>query len=225
MKMCIILICVIALSGLLPVYAQNQVDIGLIGGLNISDAKIEDDEGDDPKTSSVNEFGIGVLAELQIHKNVSLGTNVLYLRKGVTVETSDPMVFDVWAGYIEIPLYIKVSFGEEIRPYLMAGPSLGLLMNSEVDVEFGGINFTGDFKPVLKNSEFSVFFAAGVDVPVWIGHAFIQGRYAYGIQDVIKGGTILLKAGETLRQEATIDSGDDLKTRAYQILAGFSIPL
>ena len=218
--MCLILIC-----GVIPVFAQNEVDIGVIGGLNISDAKIEDDTGDDPKTNSVTEFGIGVQAELQIHKNVALGTNILYLRKGVNVETSDPLVFDVQGDYIEIPLYLKVSFGDKIKPYFMAGPSLGLLLKSEVEVAFGGINFTGDFKPVLKNSEFSYLLAAGVEFPIWIGNAFIEGRYLNGVQDMIKGGTILLKAGETLRQEATIDSGDDLFTRCYLIFAGFSLPL
>jgi len=226
MKLINAIICLVLLSVLFPVFAQNQVDIGLIGGLNISDAKIEDNEGDDPKTWSENEFGFGIQAELLIHKNVALGTNILYLRKGVEVEADNNLVFDVWAGYIEIPIYIKIFFGEKIRPYLMAGPSLGLLQKSEVDVEYLGIQFTGDFTDVLKNSEFSVFFAAGVDIPVWIGRAFIQGRYVYGVQDLIKGGTIVLKAGETLQiDDVTVESGDDLYTRGYQILAGFSFPL
>jgi hypothetical protein len=225
MKRFLLCVSCIIFYAILPVAAQNQLDIGLVGGLNISDAIIEDNAGDDPKASSVNEYGIGIQAELQIHKNIALGTNILYLRKGLIAETSDPLTFDIWAGYIEVPLYIKYSFGTTIRPYFMAGPSLGLLLNSEVDVPFGGLNFNGDFKPVLRNSELSVLFAAGVTVPVWIGQAFIQGRYLYGLQDLIKGGTVLLKAGETLRQEATIDSGDNLYTRCYQIFAGFSVQL
>jgi hypothetical protein len=42
---------------------------------------------------------------------------------------------------------------------------------------------------------------------------------------MIKGGTVELKAGATLRQEATIDPGDNLFTRCFQIFAGFSVPL
>jgi hypothetical protein len=225
MKRVLLYLSCIMFGAIVAATAQNRVDIGLIGGLNISDAIIEDDAGDDPETSSVNEYGIGIQAELQIHNNVALGANILYLRKGVKVETSDPLTFNVWAGYIEVPLYVKYSFGTTIRPYVMAGPSLGFLLNSEVDVPFGGLTFNGDFKPVLKNMEFSVLFAVGVTAPVWIGQAFIQGRYVYGFQDMIKGGTILLKAGETLRQEVTIDAGDNLYTRCYMIFAGFSVPL
>ena len=211
--------------GLSLVHAQNEVNLGVIGGLNISDAKIEGADGDEMKTSSQNQFGVGILAELVLTENVSLGTNILYLKKSVTVETDDPQSFDVWAGYIEVPLYIKASFGTEIRPYILAGPSLGLLLNSEITTEFGGIDFTGDFIDVLKNSEFSIVFGVGVEVPVWQGLAFIQARYAYGIQDILKGGTVQLRAGETLQLPATINAGDNLYTRNFLILAGYSIHL
>jgi hypothetical protein len=226
MKQNCLLIVLFLVFGFSSVYAQNEVNLGVIGGLNISDAKIEDNEGDDPKTKSQNEFGTGILAEIALSDNVTFGANILYIRKGVKVgPVDDDVIFDVWADYIEIPLYFKFSYGTDIRPYALIGPSLGLILSSEVDVEFGGINFTGDFKEVLKTSEFSIVFGAGIDAPIWIGRAFIEGRYLYGIQDVLKGGAVLLRAGESLQIQANIEGSDDLFTRNYLILAGFSVPL
>jgi hypothetical protein len=227
MKNILIPVCLLFLFCAAPLFAQMKADFGVIGGLNISDAKIEDDEGDDPKTESRNKFGTGILAEIALGDNVTFGANILYLRKGVKVGPVDDQesIFNVWADYIEIPLYFKYSYGTDIKPYVLVGPSLGILLSSEIDVEFGGINFTGDFKEVLKNSEFSIIFGAGLEAPVWIGRAFIQGRYMYGIQDVLKGGVVQLRAGETLQLQADIEAGDDLFTRNFLILAGFSVPL
>ncbi len=213
------------LFGVLSVFAQDQFELGILAGPNFSDAKIEDNEGRPSEVTGKTKFGGGIQLEKALSDNFTLGINILYNRNGVEVRNDDNIIFDVWADYIEVPLYLKISTGKEIRPHLILGPSIGFLLSSEVDVALGGLPFNGDFSTVLEKTNFSLVVGAGVDLPVWKGHAFIQGRYVYGIRDVLKGGTFELKAGETIRTEATVDPEDNLFTRGFQIMAGYSFPI
>ncbi len=218
-------ICLCILVFLIPVSLHSQINLGVLGGLNLSDAKIEDNTGSEFETSGQTGFVGGLLLEKSFTENIRLGVNVLYMRHGVKVKTIEDLEFDVRASYIEVPLYLKWSFGSEVRPHLFIGPNIGFLLNSDVEVELAGVNFTGDFSTVLKNLNFSLIVGAGVDIPIARGNLFIQASYLHSFYDIMKGGVIELKAGETLRQEATTDEGDKIFTRGFQFMAGYTFPL
>jgi len=216
---------IIMASLIIPRTAGAQFGVGALGGLNFGDAKIEDDQGNTIEAKGQTEFGAGVLAEFDLNEDLTLGTNILYLKKGVEATTADGLVFNVWAGYIEVPLYLKYSFGEKTRPYFFIGPSVGFLAHSEVDIEVVGLPFNGDFSTVLENMDYSIVIGAGLDIPLWKGNLLIQGRYTYGFYDILKGGTVELKAGETLREYATVNEGDKIFTRGIHLFAGYTLPL
>ena len=202
----------IILIGMIPILCRAQVQGGLIGGLNFSDARIEDNLGNEMETTGQTQFCAGILAEISLAGNLSIGTNVLYAQKAVEVINEDNLIFDVWSGYIEIPIYLKYTFAEKVNPHLILGPTVGFLLKSEVDVEVLGLRFNGDFSNVLENMDYGIMVGAGVEFPVWKGKMIVQGRYRYGFYDVLKGGNVELKAGQTLRETATIDPGDKLYT-------------
>jgi hypothetical protein len=208
-----------------PILAGAQVRTGVIVGPNFSSAKVVDNLGDMLEVEGQTEFGAGLTVEKVFTQNLSMGANLLYLRKGVRVTTVENLGFDVWAAYLEVPLFLKYSFGEKIRPYISFGPTVGLLLKSEADVDLLGLVFNGDFSTVLQNMDYGLFIGGGIEIPVWKGSLLIEGRYAYGLYDIIKGGVVEMKAGKTLRQEATVDPGDELYTRGIQIMLGFSYPL
>jgi len=210
---------------MMPMFAAAQLEVGILGGFNFSDARIENNSGGNIDATGKTVYGAGVLAQYQLSENLSLGTNILYLRKAIDARNEDDIVFDIWADYIEIPLYLKYSFGNRIRPYLVFGPTLGFLLNSEVEIDLIGLPFSGDFSTVMNDLDFGVLIGAGLEIPLWSGKLFICGRYSHGFYDVLKGGTVELKAGETLREYATIDKGDKWFSRGTQLMAGYSWPL
>jgi hypothetical protein len=215
----------IVLMLLIPMLSRAQVDAGLLGGLNFSDARIKDNLGNEMEATGQTEFGVGILAEFGLAENLSIATNVLYMRKAVEVKNDENLVFDVWARYIEIPLYLKYSFGEKLKPHVFLGPTIGFLLNSEVDVDLFNLRFNGDFSTVLQNMDYGVLIGAGAEFPIWKGNLIVQGRYRYGFYDVLKGGAVELKAGQTLRETVDIDPGDNLYTSEIQIMVGYTLPL
>lgn len=214
-----------ALFIMMPVFVSAQLEVGVLGGLNFSDAKIDDNTGSVVDVTGQTVFGSGVLVQYQLSENLSLGTNVLYLRKAIEAKNASGLVFDVRADYIEIPLYLKYSFGKRIRPYLILGPTAGFLLNSEVEIDLMDITFSGDFATVMYGFDFGVVIGTGLEIPLWRGNLLIGGSYSYGFYDLLKGGAVELKAGQTLRQYATIDHGDKLFTRGIQLMAGYTLPL
>jgi len=218
-----IVICVLVF--LIPASLLSQLNVGVLGGLNLSNAKIEDNGGYDPATSGQTGFVGGLQLEKSFTENIRLGMNVIYMRSGIKVMTIEDFEFDVWASYIEVPLYFKWSFGSEIRPHLFIGPSIGFLLNSDVELEMGGVNFSGDFSTVLENLNYSILIGAGIDIPVSRGNLFFQARYMQSFYDILKGGVFELKAGETLREQAEADEADKIFTRGFQFIAGYTFPL
>jgi hypothetical protein len=210
---------------LVPVFAVAQLEVGVLSGLNFSDAKIEDNLGSNVEVTGQTAYGAGVLLQYQLSDHLSLATNVLYLGKAIAARNEAGLVFDVRAGYIEMPLYLKYSFGSRVRPFLFLGPTVGFLLDSEVEIDLAGLQFSGDFSTVLNDFDFGLIAGAGLEIPLWRGSLLIRGSYSYGFYDLLKGGTVELKAGQTLREQATIDKGDKLFTRGIQLLAGYTLPL
>ena len=225
MKSVRITVCIILLCCTIPEPGMAQISGGVLGGLNFSKVRVEDNQGTSLETKSRTGYQAGIMAETGLAGGLSLGANILYLEKAAEVRTAENITFDVRTAYIEIPLFLKYTFGEKLHPHVLLGPTVGFLLHSEVDVEQYGLNFTGDFAPALEKMDFGFMMGAGVELPLGNGRLHIQGRYRYGTADIIKGGTVDLRAGSTLHIPATIDTGDRLFTSGIQVMAGYSLPL
>ena len=132
-------------------FAQNpntKLQIGVIGGLNFSGADIEIvEEGADVSNTTV--FGIGGVFDWNLNQTFSLRLEPMYLQKGIGKSELDVQPDVEWtleSSYLELPVFIKAEFGSAIRPYIMAGPSFGLLLTSDVRAELSGLTFKGDSK-------------------------------------------------------------------------------
>jgi len=220
----------IVLAFALPVGA-GQYYAGPIGGLNIADGDVTDGEGCDRVTSSRTVFGFGGIFGLVLSETVSLELQPKYLQKGTTTKAHDNQPDMDWKfAFIEVPLLAKISFGQQIKPYVKVGPTFGLLLSAEVEAEGGGViqgspltTYTADIKDASKSFELGGIIGAGLSFPLENITIFVDGRYGMGLGDILDGGDIEWKGGgETI--EGSIYEEAELKTKGFQIMAGAVFP-
>jgi hypothetical protein len=101
---------------------------GFMGGLNFADLNLKAASGTDQLTSPRTEYGIGGMIGRNISNTLSIELDVLYLRKGGTqMATSNNPDVDVTMSVLEVPLFIKATFGSTVRPYVKARVRVSVL--------------------------------------------------------------------------------------------------
>ena len=235
MKKVTYLVLAIVLFGLHPTYSQtsdfqsSKYSIGILGGMNLATANRPNQSSDDQRESSLIVYGGGMTLDVQILENIFARIEPMYLQKGSTIEEGTDAVNQpggkVKLSSIEIPILIRYSFGNRIKPYLIAGPYIGYNLKSEIEFETMGLKFKGDMKEVTETFDFGLTFGGGVQVPVNFGILFLEGRYSYGLLNQMKSGTTTLSSN-VLEFDLTSDKEEDKYTnRGFQLLAGITIPL
>jgi hypothetical protein len=154
----------------------------------------------------------GLDAEYWFSTMFGINAQLLYDQKGVQEVhnvpnpiPSDPNnVVEVTSttslNYLEIPILLRANLTDgKYRPYIFAGPSIGLFMSGQVqDVPSGesvgsNLNQTTDINSSDVNSpELSLLFGAGVSYKMVYGPAFfLDAGYAMGMTNFAKSGTTM----------------------------------
>lgn len=203
----------VVLVTFLNVHAQNN-RIGIIGGINIANLD-EEDVSYDSRTG----FGIGGILEFEVQDKFSICFEPMYLQKGASEDTIN-ISMDINLAYVEIPVFFKFPIGTgAVRPYIMAGPTLGILMSAEMEINAMGFSIGVDFEDLVESIDYGLGVGGGVNFPVGTNQFFIEARYTLGLADIVKEGEVDMQ-GEKL----TIPDAE-VKNRGFQIMAGISIPL
>ena len=236
MKKVTCLIIAILISGVLPAYSQssdsntNKFSLGIIGGLNFADMYFPNSQGlDDQEITTLLGFGAGAVLDIRLSENILVRIEPMYLQKGGKIEEgTDPVnqpEGQIKSSYIEVPLLIQYTFGNRIKPYLIAGPTVGYNLTSEIEFDLTGLKFTGDLKEVTETFDLGLTFGGGVQVPVGFGTIFLEGRYSYGLLNQRKSGIVTVSSNG-FEFELDADKEDDKYTnRGFLLLAGVLFPL
>jgi hypothetical protein len=211
-------------------YAQTKpYYFGIRGGLNM--ANINQDLEDqtifiegvpfelDFTKNNYNTYSIGGFFQYNINPMFAIQLNALYNMKGTTVETELSTTFqdtidingtveqEIKLAYLSFPLLGILSFGNPagIRPYLLAGPELSILLSAEaktkavVTARISGYSQTfrdtekDDIKDECESLEWAFNLGGGVEFPLSTMKAFIDARYGLGMSTVNKEGDEDLK--------------------------------
>ncbi len=212
------------LAVVLPVSAQKFY-AGMIGGVNFADLSMKDEYGHGEETSRSTLFGIGGVFGLGLNQQFYIELEPMYLQKGGVLNQrgADPDI-EFETSFIEVPLFLKVFFSDEVRPFLMGGPTVGILLTSEASGNIEGMKFTGDLKDVTRGIDIGFMVGAGMNFPLGKINGFIDGRYEFGLTDLNKGGTVKYKVGG-LTQVGEINEQAESRTRGLQFMAGITVPL
>jgi len=235
MKKVTILIIAILTWGVLPAFSQssnfltNRFYIGIIGGINFADMHFPNNSPGGQEISTLLGFGAGAILDIRFTENFFLRMEPMYLQKGCTIkEGTNPLDQpggQINSSSIELPILLQYAFGNSIKPYFVAGPTLAYNLEQEIEFDLSGLNFKGDLKDVTESFDFGLTFGGGVLVPAGFGIIFLEGRYVFGLINQRKTGTATVSSNG-LEFELDADKERDKSTnRGFQLLAGISIPL
>ena len=219
-------IALFVLFHLLPGYAQKTY-VGVKGGANFADLEItfEDEPSSNHDVQSKTLFGAGGIFGITLNKLFSIQLEPMVILKGGVYTEPSISDLNVKSSYLELPLLLKVGVGEKIRPYILAGPSIGFVLASKAETKMAGIVLEADMLDMLKRTEFGAVFGAGLSVPVWKGSVFIEGRYALGLTNMNKGGTLNFKVGNLVLPGPETVPGDEIKSMGIHIMMGDQLSL
>jgi hypothetical protein len=209
---------VLAVSLLLIGSSISQVKIsgGILGGLNLANLTV-DPEPTGTSLDNLTGFGVGGVFNIEFAGGFCIQAEPMYLQGGAQTTISEQGIsvdLKIKVDYISFPVLFTYVFqtGEnQIKPYIYAGPDLGIMVSATASGEAGGITADIDIKDSLKTIDFSALFGAGVNIPVGVNTIFVEGRYSLGLTN-INNSDILSTSAVTI------------KTKGIQFFAGIRFP-
>ena len=178
----------IMLFGFSTVNAQD-INFGAKAGVNFASITGDDTDDLDGRTS----FHVGIVAEIVISDKFSVQPELLYSSQGATSEDSyteeDINIKEegtVKLDYINLPIMAKFYVGEGFS--LEAGPQIGFLMNSEIEMKLTAsgagvsesISVTEDLKDHIKGIDFGLNLGVGYKMENGLNFG---ARYNLGLSD------------------------------------------
>lgn len=209
-----------------PSYGQDFY-AGVAGGLNFADMKItiSDPTVTDYETKTRTLFGFGGFIGISVNEYLSLQLEPMYVAKGTILTQGAVPEVNIKTSQIDLPLLVTLGTGEEVRPFLAAGPFASFILDASLSTELAGRVWEGDFLQVLKRTEFGIVFGAGVGFAISNGSAFIECRYALGLTNCNKGGSFDMKSDNLVAGRFSTDPNDEITTRGILVMIGYQLPL
>jgi len=190
------------------IQVNAQVNIGILGCMNIANVDLEPIEGKNLTTQKV--YGFGCLLDVKILESISICSEPMYLRKGTKC---NDVYYDVdyKLTYLEVPVLFKYDFVPyENDLYLLAGPTLGYRINAKMKISIGYESEEIDIKDETKDFDFGISFGGGGSVPMGNTSIFFEARYCIGLKNVY---------------DDPENPDTEIKTKDLLILAGVYFPL
>lgn len=182
---------------------QAQWHAGGLLGLNQATTAV-DPEPETIAYSGRLRMGIGAVVDYALTRDIDLHGMLMLIGKGTTIDREDMSDEVIWTvSSVEIPLLVRytLQISGDVRPYVAAGPTIGLLRGAEFDI--GGEKEDDDD---AKSFDAGMTIGGGVLMPWRSGRLFAELRYARGMIDVR-------------------DTEQAVKTRGVQALLGITFPL
>lgn len=173
-------------------------------------------------------FSGAVYAEVPLGQTVVFQPELAFTQKGFSLaQGADIDLFgaalpvgvraNTRFNYLEAPLLMKAKFGsEQVKAFVMAGPTLGYAMNGRVRTQSSGIlefqisDNSIDLDAInYERFEFSGVVGAGVQIDAGFGNITIDGRFQQGITELYDIPLV----------------SERVRNRGFAINAGISIPL
>jgi opacity protein-like surface antigen len=158
----------------------QEVKFGVKGGLNIATQSYGGEDA--PSPSSLTGFHIGGLVEIKISDKFSIQPELLYSTQGSKFSMTGYSTENSFKlSYINIPVMLKYFVAEKFS--LEAGPQIGFLTSSKMEVILSGITGSKDAKEIFKTVDFGLNIGAGYDFTKKIS---VNARYNFGLSNIAK---------------------------------------
>jgi len=207
-----------------PAWAQVEVDLGAIGGVNLSTLSIDPNQGLD--ISSRTGFAFGAVLVLNLNPMVAIQIEPKYIQSGANVSAEEDglKIEGSFRGtYTNTPLLLKLSFGTgTFKPYIIAGGYSGILLSAKRKIDkatLDGQDVTNqipsderetDIKEQTKALDMGLNFGAGVTIPAGNIQLLFQADYSLGLVNI---------------NDDPEDPDTKIKNRGIQLKAGLVFPI
>lgn len=192
--------------------ASAQMMVGGRVGLDIGNLSFSPSLPSGVSTSSNTGFLIGGQLDNWFNDMWAISIQLLYDQKGESESESFDGISEsssLVASYIEIPILAKVAFGSgDIKPYVFAGPSIGILASATSTVNGNSASVDSSFNTL----DLAVLIGAGVSYKLAGGPSiFVDAGYAIGLLNIANN--------------SNSNSSETVKTNDIRIAAGVMFPL
>jgi Outer membrane protein beta-barrel domain len=178
--------------------------LGVLGGFNVADLKIEGVSDINVRSS----FAFGGVVDVGINDRIGIRVEPTFLSKGGKVTKND-----YWGSVdealfkldcIDVPVLARIDLASTAtRGYLLGGVGVSFATQYKVDVTRAGVRETIDFGDVFKSYDVSLDLGAGIGVPVGSNRMEFDGRVAIGLVDINDIGETLTFQGVPLPSRST----------------------
>jgi hypothetical protein len=202
--------------------AQAQVYLIPKGGITSSNVNFDEDLANQ-KSNTGFVGGLGLSFPITSDNFVAIQPEILYTQKGFKGDYLGVANRRVNYNYLEVPLLLKVNFGEEaFKAFVNAGPSFGYALggrwradNQDMKVKFGtGTNSTDMMyldTDDVNRLDIGLQFGIGAGIAAGPGDLTLEARYGIGLTDFTN------VSGQP-------DSFNKSKNRVIALMLGYAIP-
>jgi hypothetical protein len=169
---------------------------------------------------------IGMIIDLELTENFSLVLEPMYTGKGSSIKDTreESLVYEFEHKYLDIPVLFRYSMGKTIRPFVQAGPYLGILTSSKLGGQYEANPLSADMKRITAGIDVGLSMGAGLEYDLGKVSLNFQASYELGLLNTLQPGTININVGEYV-SKGTIMGTDVCKNRSLQLLVGVTMPL
>jgi len=196
-KLAVILV---LLLGALAFFPQNaEAGVGIKGGLSWSSLALASTEPI-PFTFGNLQYYVGGLSFSLGLGFVSIQPEILYVRMGGAYEVDEANSLEFRHQYVQVPLLLKFNVipAGPVRPFICAGGYGSYLIKAEGAMEIDGVVEKADITEDYLRYDYGVVGAAGIAFKLPGIALSIEGRYSYGLANIIKDPV----AGESMKNRS-----------------------
>ncbi len=189
------------------VYSQEQLTIGVKGGLNLANVSITNSSA--YTYNSLTGYHAGAFLLIKLSK-IGIQPEILFSRQGTYTtfnSTFNSTDLNARYDYINVPVIIKLYIASGIN--FQVGPQVGFLVSAKDDQPNFDINgklisiTSDDIKDQLKSSDFSAALGLGWDAPFGLT---VDARYNLGLSKIYN-----------------VTGSADAKNQVIQVSVGFKL--
>lgn len=187
--------------------AFSKLDLGFVTGLQITDVSYHPN---DPLTRTI--YGIplfGLYSKFELSDNMAIQFSPSFTAK--KIEASKLVSMEIRAGYIDIPILFSYELDWGMaKPYIFAGPNIGIITNPKSTTYFFGKN-EEDIDDDVEDIEYAIKGGLGLELEFDSFTLFGQAFYSHGLNDLYT-------------PPEGITFPEDVYLRAFGAQAGISFP-
>lgn len=178
---------------------QAQGSMGIRAGVNISKQDFENNNQNQDIKSKLG-ADIALVWDFPVSSPITLSPELHWIQKGAKIENLDgPFTESIRTfDYLEIPVLLRIHFGEGSGIFLLGGPSVGYLLNgTDKDGDGNRNDIDLDF---YKRAEFGAHVGGGIA----LGAFLLDVRYIVGLTNIFDDNTDLQITNRGYSAGATI---------------------